>query len=51
MLKLFVTIDEIKKEDAPKNLSGEALPGNITLYLGNTTLDQYGSKPFSYYNE
>lgn len=51
MLNLFLKIDEVKKEDAPKNMSGEILSGAITLYLGNTTLDQYGSKPFSYYNE
>lgn len=51
MLRLFVTIDEVQKEPAPTNMSGEVLSGAITLYLGNTTLDQYGSKPFNYYNE
>ncbi len=51
MMKLFVTIDEVRKENPPTGMSGEILSWNITLYLWNTSLDQYGAKPFNYYNE
>lgn len=48
-LKLFFPIDSIQLNPATVDLSGNALPNSVDIYLGNTFADQFASKPFNFY--
>lgn len=46
-LKQFLTIDEVRLNDATVDLSGNVLPNHIDLYLGNTFIDQFWNQRFN----
>ncbi len=48
-LKLFFPIDDIQINPATVDLSGNALPNSLDIYLGNTFADQFANKPFNFY--
>ena len=48
-LKLFFPIDAIQLNPATIDLSGNALPNSVDIYIGNTFADQFASKPFNFY--
>lgn len=48
-LKEFVTIDEIRINEATIDMSGNALSNHMDIYLGNTFLEEYGNQRFNTY--
>ena len=48
-LKKFVTIDEVRINEATVDMSGNALPNHMDIYLGNTFIEEYGNQRFSTY--
>jgi hypothetical protein len=48
-LKLFFPIDIVQFNPATVDLSGNALPNSIDIYIGNTFADQFARKPFNFY--
>jgi hypothetical protein len=48
-LKLFFPIDAIQLNPATVDLSGNALPNSVDIYIGNMFADQFATKPFNFY--
>ncbi len=49
VLKLFITIDDVQINPATVDLSGNVLLNSLDIYLWNTFVDQFASKPFNFY--
>ncbi len=48
-LKTFLTIDEIRLNEATVDMSGNTLSNHIDIYLGNTFIDEFGNQRFNTY--